>query len=211
VLQTEPRLDCCSGRGEADLQNVCTPCHVFCSPAIMLTNICEQKCGKCGYKTEYDGGEDVLLRKCWFKSQLHGSYKICLTGSCFLYKTIPQLVEGVHWYRTWVLHPMAAYKRTGTSGVELMALQSVYKHFLEACMDFECLWALDYRDVRRSQCARPGSTREAASSTYQQFPVHNWSSSSSMRSNASSRRPRQRADRADDHFPAQRPSHHQCS
>jgi hypothetical protein len=125
----------------------------------MLTNICEQKCGKCGYHTEYDGSEDFLLRKCWFKSQLHGSYEICFHWE-LLHETILQLVEGVHWYSTWV-RQMAAYKRTGTSEVELMALQSVYKHFREACMDFECLWGLDYQEVLHCQCTRPGSTRVA--------------------------------------------------
>jgi hypothetical protein len=78
VLQTKPHLDSCPGCGKADLQNVCTPCHTFCPSEITLANICEQKYGKCGYQTEYDGGEDFLLRKCWFKSQLHGSYEICL-------------------------------------------------------------------------------------------------------------------------------------
>jgi hypothetical protein len=42
-----------------------------------------------------------------------------------------------------------------------MGLKSVYKHVREACMDFECLWALDYRGVLSCQCARPGSTRVA--------------------------------------------------
>jgi hypothetical protein len=158
VLQTKPRLDSCPGCDEADLQDVCTPCHAFWSLDITLTNICEQKCGRCGYQTEYDGGEDFHLRTCWFKSQLHGSYKICFHWG-LLYDTILQLVEVVHWYSTWLRQ--MAYQRAGTSEVELMSLQSVYKHFSEACIDFECLWAVDYRDVLRCQCARPGSMRVA--------------------------------------------------
>jgi hypothetical protein len=93
------------------------------------------------------------------QSQLHGSYEICFHWELW-YETILQLVEGEHWYSTWVLQ-MPAYKRTGNSEVELMALQSVHKHFREACMDFERLWGLACRHALHRQCARPGSTRVA--------------------------------------------------
>jgi hypothetical protein len=81
VLQTKARLDGCPWCGEADLENICTLCHVFCCSAIMLTNIFEQKCGKCGYHTEYDGSEDFFYGSVGLGPSCMAAMRYASTGS----------------------------------------------------------------------------------------------------------------------------------
>jgi hypothetical protein len=141
-----PSCPCCGG----ELESKCLPAKVLCSTSVVATQIREHHCAACGFRTAYDGSEDFVLRKASFRSGALGSFELCLHWE-LLYSTIHELVEGRHWYSKW-LSLLSSWKRAGCTAHHLAAFQSLYRHFREATMDFECLWNLQYTELLQCRC-----------------------------------------------------------
>lgn len=133
-------------------QEQITPCKVFCSHFIRDVSIVERICLTCGYKAELDGGECFILRKAWFFSQQLGGFEIGFHWP-LLYDAVEELVTGTHWHTTW-MRQLGKYERVGVPEADLRALmQSLYRHFREAVMDFVDLQHLPFDEVLRCTCS----------------------------------------------------------
>lgn len=133
------------------------PSKVLCSTSLVSSTIVEQTCttAGCAFVSLFDGAECFVLRKAWFRSGFLGNFELCLHWEV-LYNALEELLNGTPSFQQWT-RLLSTYKRMGMPAAALSALQGLFVHFRQACMDFEVLWNLDYAAVLRCSCAVPYS------------------------------------------------------
>jgi hypothetical protein len=152
----DPSLTSCPNCQMCSLSAVETPAKIFGTRAVVDASIYEQFCSACSHLVSFDGSEAFILRKAQFSSAVLGKFELCFDWD-LLYSTLDDVVDGTHWYTCWT-RMMQSYLRDGVPHKQLISMQSMYRHFREASMDFADLWSVDFWAHLRYECVDSTAT-----------------------------------------------------
>lgn len=152
-LRAQTRFDSCP-RCHGALTDVQSPAWVLATTDIHQVTICEQRCAStcCGYSS-LDGSEHFVQRQCRFSSSSLGLFELCFRHD-LLYDALRWVAHGGMYYRRFTML-LRQYEDMGWQDAQLNAMQSFYRHFQHAIMDFCDLMDLPFDEVLRCQCATP--------------------------------------------------------
>jgi hypothetical protein len=141
---------CAADLGAGDIHE--TPARVLGVSSMQPAVFVEARCSQCEHHMKVDGAEYLILRKGPYRSEGLGDFELCFTWELLNDMVVALTDDGTFFWAVW-RKQMEKYDVGGKPVSFQDALQSIYRHFVQATLDFIELQQLPYEIVLRCQCA----------------------------------------------------------